>query len=126
MLSNAEIADVLDEVADLLEFQGANAFRVRAYRNGARAIRNHTQTIAQLVLTDPAQLRDIDGIGDSVAEKCTQLVQTGRLPQRDELLAKIPESVLDLLRIPGLGPKRRRSCFSNWESRIWNSCVRPA
>lgn len=111
MLSNAEIADVLDEVADLLEFQGANAFRVRAYRNGARAIRNHTQTIAQLVLTDPAQLRDIDGIGDSVAEKCTQLVQTGRLPQRDELLAKIPESVLDLLRIPGLGPKKAAILF---------------
>lgn len=111
MLSNAEIADVLDEVADLLEFQGANAFRVRAYRNGARAIRNHTQSIAQLVLTDPVQLRDIDGIGDSVAEKCTQLVQTGRLPQRDELLEKIPESVLDLLRIPGLGPKKAAILF---------------
>ena len=49
MLSNAEIAATLDELADLLEFQGANAFRVRAYRNGARAIRNLSQSVAQMV-----------------------------------------------------------------------------
>ena len=106
MFSNAQIAATLDEVADLLEFQGANAFRVRAYRNGARAIRNLSQAVARLVEEDPQQLTDIEGIGESVAEKCVTLVRTGRLPQLESLLEEIPESVLTLLRIPGLGPKK--------------------
>ena len=111
MLSNAQIAATLDELADLLEFQGANAFRVRAYRNGARAVRNLSQAVAQLVEEDPRQLTDIEGIGQSVAEKCVTLVQTGRLPQLEALLEEIPESVLTLLRIPGLGPKKAAVLF---------------
>ena len=111
MLSNAQIAATLDELADLLEFQGANAFRVRAYRNGARAVRNLSQAVAQLVEEDPRQLTDIEGIGQSVAEKCVTLVQTGRLPQLETLLEEIPESVLTLLRIPGLGPKKAAVLF---------------
>jgi len=106
MTSNAEIAAMLEEVADLLEFQGANAFRVRAYRTGARAIRDLPQAVARLVEEDPAQLTAIDGIGAAVAEKCVTLVRTGRLPQLDELRAQVPESVLSLMRIPGLGPKK--------------------
>ncbi len=106
MLSNAQIADTLDQLADLLEFQGANAFRIRAYRNGSRAIRNLTQGVSQLVEEDASQLTQLDGVGKSVAEKCVVLVQTGSLPQLEALLEQIPESVLDLLRIPGLGPKK--------------------
>ena len=101
----------LDELADLLEFQGANAFRVRAYRNGSRAIRNMSQSVAQMVEENPDQLTDLDGIGQSVAEKCVTLVRTGRLPQLESLLAEIPESVLTLLRIPGLGPKKAAVLF---------------
>jgi DNA polymerase (family 10) len=111
MLSNAQIAATLDELADLLEFQGANAFRVRAYRNGARAVRDLSQAVAQLVDQDPRQLTHIEGIGPSVAEKCVTLVQTGRLPQLETLLEEIPESVLTLLRIPGLGPKKAAALF---------------
>ncbi len=106
MLSNDQIAATLDEVADLLEFQGANVFRVRAYRNGARAIRELPQSVARLVEEDPGRLREIEGIGPSVAEKCVTLVRTGRLPQLEALLEQTPESVLTLLRIPGLGPKK--------------------
>lgn len=106
MPTNAEIANTLDQLADLLEFQGANAFRLRAYRNGARAIRSLTESIAQMIENDPDRLLSIDGIGKSVAEKCTLLVKTGALPQLDSLLEEIPESVLALLRIPGLGPKK--------------------
>ena len=106
MLSNAQIANTLDQLADLLEFQGANAFRIRAYRSGSRAIRNLTQSVAQLVEEDPQQLLAVDGVGKAVAEKCTILVQTGSLPQLEKLLEEVPESVLALLRIPGLGPKK--------------------
>ncbi len=106
MLSNAQMAAVLEQLADLLEFQGANAFRIRAYRNGSRAIRNLSQSVAHLVAENPDQLTDIDGIGKAVAEKCVTLVQTGSLPQLETLLEEIPESVLTLLRIPGLGPKK--------------------
>ncbi len=104
-MNNAQIADTLDRLADLLEFQGANAFRTRAYRTGARNIRGISQSIAQLV-RDEANLVEIDGIGKSVADKCVTLVQTGSLPQLEELLQQIPASVLDILRIPGLGPKK--------------------
>ncbi len=106
MLSNAQIADTLDQLADLLEFQGANAFRIRAYRGGSRAIRNLTRSVAQVVEEDPLKLTEVDGIGKAVAEKCAALVQTGSLPQLEALLEEIPETVLTLLRIPGLGPKK--------------------
>lgn len=106
MLSNAEMAATFDRMADLLEFQGANAFRVRAYRNGSRAIQGLTQSVARLVEEDFAQLVAVEGIGKSVAEKCEVLARTGSLPQLEALLRDIPAGVLALLRIPGLGPKK--------------------
>lgn len=105
-MTNAQIADKLDLLADLLEFQGASPFRTRAYRNGARAIRDLGERVESIVKSDPKRLMEIDGVGESVAAKCVSLVETGRIPQLDELQAEIPESVLALLRIPGLGPKK--------------------
>jgi len=105
-MTNAQIADVLEELADLLEFQGANAFRVRAYRNSARAVRDLPESVATIVADDPHRLEKVEGIGKSTAEKCVVLVQTGKLPQLEELLKEVPESILAILRIPGLGPKR--------------------
>lgn len=110
-MTNSFIADVLDQVADLLEFQGANSFRVRGYRNGARAIRDLSESVAAIVAADPKRLLEVDGIGSGVAEKCVTLVTTGELPQLKELLQQTPESVLTLLRIPGLGPKRAALLF---------------
>ena len=106
MLDNAKISQTITMLADLLEFQGANAFKIRAYRNGARVIKDYPDSINSIIEEDPASLLSIDGIGKGVAEKCVVLVETGELPQINEILEEIPRSGLDLLRIPGMGPKK--------------------
>src|SRR6266702_3231328 len=105
-MQNPDIARLFDEVADLLEIQDANPFRVRAYRNAARTIRDFPEPIAELARSGAKDLTDIPGIGDDLAEKITAIVTTGELPLRKQLAAKLPAGLLDLLRIPGLGPKR--------------------
>ena len=105
-MQNPDIARVFDEVADLLEIQDANPFRVRAYRNAARTIRDYPEPIAELVHSGGKDLTEIPGIGEDLAEKITDIVKTGELPLRKQLAAKLPAGLLDLLRIPGLGPKR--------------------
>lgn len=110
-MTNAEIASVLEQVADLLEFKDENPFRVRAYRNGARAIRDLPESVATIVADNWQRLLEIDGVGKAVAEKAATLVRTGQLPQLNELLAEIPESVLAIMRIPGIGPKKAAAVF---------------
>ena len=110
-MTNVEIAAVFEHIADLLEFQGANPFRVRAYRNAARTIHDLTESAADIVADPNRSLTDIEGIGKDLAEKIGTLVQTGSLPMLEELLAEIPESVLAILRVPGLGPKRAAILF---------------
>lgn len=110
-MSNQEIAAVLDEIADLLEFQGANPFRVRAYRNGARAIADLSESAAGIVADPERSLSDIEGIGKDLAEKVATLVQTGSLPMLEDLHREIPQSVLAILRVPGLGPKRAAQLY---------------
>lgn len=105
-MTNREIAAVFDQIADLLEFQGANPFRIRAYRNGSRKIADLSEPLAAIADADDRALTDLEGIGKDLAEKIATLLMTGTLPMRDELVAQIPQSVLALLRIPGLGPKR--------------------
>src|SRR3989454_5632035 len=105
-MQNPDIARVFDEVADLLEIQDATPFRVRAYRNAARTIRDFPEPIAALVRSHTKALTEIPGIGEDLAEKITAIVTTGELPLRKQLAAKLPPGLLDLLRIPGLGPKR--------------------
>ena len=105
-MQNPDIARLFDEVADLLEIQNANPFRVRAYRNAARTIRDYPEPIAELVRAATKDLTDIPGIGEDLAEKIGEIVTTGELPLRKQLAAKLPAGLLDLLRIPGLGPKR--------------------
>src|SRR5256885_778860 len=105
-MQNPDIARLFDEVADLLEIQDANPFRVRAYRNAARTIRDFPEPIADLVRAGTKDLTDIPGIGDDLAEKITDIVTTGPVPLQQQLARKLPAGLLDLLRIPGLGPKR--------------------
>lgn len=105
-MDNAKIADRFEELAELLEFRGENPFRVRAYRAGAHAIRDLDEPVAAW-LTDPARnLADLPGIGETLAEKARVLVTTGTLPQLEALREAIPESVIAMLRIPGLGAKK--------------------
>jgi len=105
-LDNSRIAAVFDELADLLEFRGENPFRVRAYRNGAHAIRDLDEAVAS-ILADPSRnLADISGIGETLAEKSAVLVETGSLPQLEALREEIPEGVIAIMRVPGLGAKK--------------------
>jgi DNA polymerase (family X) len=110
-MNNREIAAVFEEIADLLEFQGANAFRVRAYRNGARAIAELTESVADIVADPDRSLQNVEGIGKDLAEKAAVLVQTGSLSMLEELHREIPQSVLAILRVPGLGPKRAAQLY---------------
>ena len=105
-MQNPDIARLFDEVADLLEIQDANPFRVRAYRNAARTIRDYPEPLADLVHEGTKPLTEIPGIGDDLAEKITEIVTTGELSLHKQLAKKLPAGLLDLLRIPGLGPKR--------------------
>src|SRR5947208_13173143 len=105
-MQNAEIARLLGDVADLLEISAVNPCKVRSYRNAARTVADHPDPIAELVADREFDLTELPGIGDGIAKEITALVQTGTLPQRQQLVATIPPGLLDLLRIPGLGPKR--------------------
>ncbi len=105
MMQNEEIAKVLDEIGDMLEIAGENFFRVRAYHNAARAIRDQPVPVGELT---PEQIDEIPGIGADLAEKITTLAKTGDLPLHRQLSAKFPREVLELCNIPGLGPKRVR------------------
>ena len=105
-MTNREIAAVFEQVADLLEFQDANPFRVRAYRNSARKLADLSEPLSTIAVDPARQLTDLEGIGKDLAEKIQTLLATGSLPMLDELLAEAPPTVLDLLRVPGLGPKK--------------------
>ncbi len=105
-MDNAKIADVFDEMAKLLEFRGENPFRIRAYRNGARAIRDLDESVESLLKDPTRKLADVPGIGKTLVEKTETLVATGSLPQLEKLRGEVPEVVIQMARIPGLGAKK--------------------
>ncbi|WP_373649275.1 DNA polymerase/3'-5' exonuclease PolX [Schlesneria sp. DSM 10557] len=111
-MQNQQIAEMFTELADLLELQGANSFRVRAYRNGARTLENLSESVADLVHLPGGGLERLDGIGKDLAAKIKVVIETGALPQLEELRQQVPRGVVDMLRIPGLGPKKVAVLFS--------------
>jgi len=104
-IHNEDIAQVFEKIADLLEIQGANTFRVRAYRNGARELRGLGQEAGQR-LAAGADLTELPGIGTALAAKIAEVVQTGTCQALKKLEQELPADLTDLLRLPGLGPKR--------------------
>ncbi len=104
-MQNHEIAKILDEVADMIEVSEDNFFRVRAYRNAARTVRDHPVPLSEM---DDKQLKELPGIGADLAGKLADLIKTGDFKVHRELTAKIPHGLIELLRLPGLGPKRVR------------------
>ena len=110
-MNNEKIANTLFQLADLLEFTGANPFRLRAYRNGGRIIKELPESI-QSMIENEEDLTKLDGIGKGVSEKCHELCETGSLKQMEDLLTKVPKTVLDLLKIPKLGPKKAAVLFN--------------
>lgn len=104
-IHNEDIAHAFEEIADLLEIEGANPFRVRAYRNGARAVRGLGGELSALV-EQGEDLSRISGIGKALAAKIHEYLETGRLKALDKLHREVPETLEEVLKIPGLGPKR--------------------
>lgn len=105
-MNNADIAQVFEELADLLELRGENAFRVRAYRTGAKAILELNRSVKEILTDATTPLQSIAGIGDTLAQKCQTLIETGKLPQLEELRAQTPQVLIQMTRIPGLGAKK--------------------
>src|SRR6185312_17141177 len=101
-MDNRTMARLLAEAADLMEIDGCDSFRVRSYRRAAEAAE---QTTVELAVCEAALLLKIDGIGRSMAAKLQAMAATGKLQQRDELLEKYGAGILELLKLPGMGPK---------------------
>jgi DNA polymerase (family X) len=110
-MENIEIAKTFDEVADLLEIQGANPFRVRAYRTAARTIGTLGTPVEALLKQNGHALEELPGIGADLAGKIAGICRTGRLPLLSQLTRRTPESVVAMLRVPGLGPKRAGTIY---------------
>jgi DNA polymerase (family 10) len=107
-VENAEVARIFRELADLLEIDGANEFRVRAYRNAARVVEELPASVDAMVRSDAARLTELAGIGRDLAGKIADIVQTGTLDTLREIQQRMPKGVLALMHVPGLGPKRAK------------------
>ncbi len=104
-VQNADIAELFEQMANLMDIQGADGFRVRAYRNAAYTVANYSRSMAGMVAAGE-DLTAIPNIGKAIAEKIVAIVETGRLQQLEKLAEKTPLSLLELLRVEGLGPRR--------------------
>src|SRR3954452_19938042 len=108
-MRNAEIAAQFDELGDLYELDGAVVYRVVAYRNAAKAIREAPVSVAELAREGKAT--SLSGVGKTIAEKIDALLETGQIPSAVKLKAKYPPGLDEITRIPGLGPKKARKLF---------------
>ena len=108
--TNPDAAAVFDEIADLLEVQGGNAFRVRAYRNAARTLRDLPRNAAEL-LAEGEHLDRLPGIGKDLAAKIAEIAATGSCAQLETLRRQVPHGVVELMQLPGLGPRRAQALF---------------
>jgi DNA polymerase (family 10) len=104
-MENKGIADIFTEIADILDIQGENPFRVRSYRNAARTITDMGQSVQAMVQAGE-KLEDVPGIGKSLQEKIEEIVSTGKCSFLEDLRAKVPAGLTELLKLEGLGPKK--------------------
>ncbi len=109
-MTNAQIAAVFDQVATMLEMDGANPFRIRAYREGARVIAELAEPAATLALTE-GRLQQVKGIGKDLEQKIRELVTTGETQVHSDLSKKFPPTLVELTQLQGLGPKRVKQLF---------------
>ena len=112
-MDNISIARLLDETASLLEIDSADPFRIRSYRRAAEAVEQQTTQLATIA-DDPKQLLAIPGIGKGMVANIQALLTTGTMPLREELLQKYKPTMLELLRLPGMGPKT--------VALVWSAC----
>lgn len=109
-MHNADIAAIFDEMADLLEIEGANPFRIRAYRNAGHTVRDLPQEIAAM-LNKREDLTELPGIGEDLAAKIKEIVETGTCAALEEHRKAVPRTLTELLTIPGIGPQRVKTLF---------------
>jgi len=109
-MTNAELARALSRIGTMLEIDGANPFRVRAYKEGARVVENHGEELASLV-GEPGALEDIQGIGKGIAQHIRDFVASGHTQVMDDLLKKYPDEVVSFTELQGLGPKRVKTLY---------------
>lgn len=119
---NADIAVIFEEIANLLEIQGANPFRVRAYHNAARTVGELSQDASQLV----AQGAHLPGIGADLAAKIAEIAATGHCSLLDHLQRELPPAVTELLKIPGLGPRRVKALYHDLDVQTVEQLYRAA
>ncbi len=110
-VTNENIARIFDEVADLLEISGESFFRVRAYRNAARVIRDLATPVQSIARDKTGKLEDLPGIGKDLAMKITEIIETGDLPLRRELESRIPVGLLEVMKVPGIGPRKAHKLY---------------
>jgi DNA polymerase (family X) len=108
-LSNGEIAQLIDLLGDLYEIDGAVVYRVLAYRKAAASMRDTPESVWRL--SEEGRLTQLDGIGDTIAAKVTELRETGTLASLEKLRAKMPETLVDIKRLPGVGAKTARRIY---------------
>lgn len=108
-MTKDDVAAALDDIGTLLALKGENDFRCRAYHAAARTVSALPGDIKDLVATK--KLKDVRGIGEALVEKITTLVTTGRLPYLDDLRASIPPGLIDMLRLPSIGPKKVKALY---------------
>src|SRR5206468_9887562 len=99
-----QVAEILTEIGTLLELKGENPFKTRAYANAARALEGLGEPLEKLIAEN--RIGEIKGIGEGIQKKITELVATGKLAYHDELKASVPPGLVEMLQIPGLGPKK--------------------
>jgi len=103
-MKNTAIAKVFQDMADLLELKGENVFKIRAYQRAARTI-EHLPKEIEIMLQEEQDLQSIPGVGEAIARKTIELVNTGKLHVYEELKSEFPEGITTLLEIPGIGPR---------------------
>jgi DNA polymerase (family 10) len=104
-----DIAEILEEIALLLELKGENVFKTRAYRNGAEAALNAEEDV--IALAREGKLGELKGFGKALQEKVTELVQTGKMTYYEDLRAEFPEGLFELFDLSGLGPKKIKALY---------------
>jgi DNA polymerase (family 10) len=111
-MENLDVARTLEELSDLLEIQGANPFRIRAYRNAVRTVEGLTRPIRVMVEAGE-DLTALPGIGKELAEHIAELIHTGRMTRLETLAEQFPRSLVELMRLDGVGPKKARKLFDD-------------
>lgn len=109
---NSDIADIFNAVADLLDIEGANRYRVRAYRNAARTISTLSRNVSEMV-EEGEDLTDLPGIGEDLAGKIEEIVKTGDLKQLEKVEQRTPPALAKMLDVAGLGPKRVQTIYED-------------